>query len=111
MASHVLVTMQVTTQNMALGSAVEERLAALVRECFDTDAEHASISVQAYDPDAPATDDDVCATCGCLIGDAEHAEWHRQPLRALGIWRAGVAAADPDEPKLRTFGEEPCHAQ
>ncbi len=105
--------MQVTTQNTTLGDHdIEARLAEVVRECFDADAEHASISIQAYDPDAPATDDDVCATCGCLIGDAEqHAEWHRQPLRALGIWRAGVAAADPDEPKLRTFGEEPCHAQ
>lgn len=111
MAEHVLITMQVTARNAALGDRdIETRLAQAVRECFDADAEHASISVQAYDPDAPA-EDDICATCGCLIGDAEqHAEWHREPLRALGVFRAAIEAGT-DKPELRTFGEEPCHAQ
>lgn len=111
MSQHVLVTMQVTTRNNALGDPdIEARLAALVRECFDADAEHASISVQAYDPDAPA-EDDVCATCGCVIGDAEqHAEWHRAPLRALGMWRAAMEAGTDEPDELRTFGEEPAHA-
>ena len=113
MGQQVLITMQVTTQNTALGDHdIEARLAELVRECFDTQAEHASISVQAYDPDEAS--DDVCATCGCVIGDPEqHAEWHRAPLRALGVYQAAIKAGtdQPDEPQLpRCFGEEPPHA-
>ncbi len=53
MAQQVLITMQVTTQNTALGGHdIEERLAEVIRECFDADADHATISVQPYDPDA-----------------------------------------------------------
>ncbi len=104
MAAQVLVTMQVTTNNTTLADGrIEERLAALVRDCFAADADHASISVQAHDPDeAPA--DDVCGDCGALVSDAgEHASWHRAILRALG-----APTTEPDE--MRCFGEEPAHA-
>ncbi len=102
MAAQVLVTLQVTTQNTTLADGrIEERLAALVRDCFDSDADHASISVQAYDPDEPEADD-TCARCGALVGDpVAHAEWHAHGRRAAAI----------EPPELRTFGsKEPAHA-
>jgi hypothetical protein len=107
MADHVLVTMQVTAAATD-AEAVADRIAALTRECFGPDAERASISVQPYDPDE-AAEDDTCATCGCVIGDAEqHVAWHAAQIRALG-----ATPTEPDEsehPALRCFGEEPAHA-
>ena len=102
MAARVLVTMQVTTSNTTLGDGrIEERLAALVRDCFDSDADSASISVQAHDPDEPMADD-TCSHCGCVIADPErHAAWHRSV-------EPEPAAIEP--PEMRCFGEEPAHA-
>lgn len=106
MSDLVLVTMQVTThQSVLAAEPVAERLAAIIRDCFEADGESASISVQPYDPDAPV-EDDCCATCGAVIGDPEqHVAWHAAQIRALA-----APQPDADEPNLRTFGEEPCHA-
>jgi hypothetical protein len=108
MAEHVLVTMQVTA-SATNGEAIADRITALTRECFGPEGERASVSIQPYDPDE-AAEDDTCATCGCVIGDAEqHVAWHRSDVRRVAELHAGQRVAD--EPQIpRCFGEEPAHA-